>query len=61
MRRCEISRCCLCDAYNASAANAYIPTMLISSGVLIIKCDDAYNAIAANVRSRDAANAGAAY
>ena len=36
--------------------NAYIAMMLISSKVLIIRCDDVYNAAPANMRSRDAVN-----
>ena len=46
LMRCEISRCCLYNAYNANTANAYIATMLIKSAVLIIRCEDAYNATA---------------
>ena len=41
-RRCS-------SAYNAITANAYIAMMLISSGVLIIKYDDAYNTAIINV------------
>ena len=47
-------------AANATAANAMqdiLLLMLISSGVLIIRYDDAYNVATANARSRDATNA----
>ena len=55
LRRCEISICCLCDAYNANVVNAYIVMMLIRSSVLIIRCDDAYNATTANAIAPSAA------
>ena len=48
-------RCLYCDDARspdaATTTNAYIATMLISSGVLIIRCDDVYNTAAANARS----------
>ena len=40
----------------ATIANTYIATILISNRMLIIRCDDVYNAAPANVRSWDAVN-----
>ena len=40
----------------ATIVNAHIATILISSRMLIIKCDNIYNTAPTNVRSRDTVN-----